>query len=129
MRQRVGLAAIQRAETGGVVAQQPRRAVPIAGEGAEIEVDRPENLTEFPIDPAGDRLVLAGSPFHHPLADDAAFSEVNVFFALKDYGKVVARAELGTARHPKSNLKTSFEYMAALGFSVAQSRVTLAMWA
>jgi len=48
-----------------------RRAVPIAGEGAEIEVERPENLTEFPVDPAGDRLVLAGSPFHHPLADDA----------------------------------------------------------
>ena len=48
-----------------------RRAVPIAGEGAEIEVEPPENLIEFPVDPAGDRLVLAGSPFHHPLADDA----------------------------------------------------------
>ncbi len=50
-----------------------------------------------------------------PLADDAAFSEVNVFFALKDYGGVVERAELGAERHSKSSYKTSFEYMAALG--------------
>ena len=50
-----------------------------------------------------------------PLADDAAFSEVNVHFSLKDYGQVVARAALGAARHPESSYKSSFEYMAALG--------------
>ena len=50
-----------------------------------------------------------------PLADDAAFSEVNVAFSLKDYPEVVARAELGAQRHPESNFKSSFEYMAALG--------------
>ena len=50
-----------------------------------------------------------------PLADDAAFSEVNVAFALKDYPQVVSRAALGAERHPKSNFKSSFEYMAALG--------------
>jgi len=49
-----------------------RRAVPIAGDAAEIELEEPENLVEFPVDPAGDRLILAGSPFHHPLADSAA---------------------------------------------------------
>ena len=50
-----------------------------------------------------------------PLADDAAFSEANVFFALKDYSKVVQHAARGAQRHPDSELKTSFEYMAALG--------------
>lgn len=48
-----------------------RRAVPIAGESAEIEADSPEDLETFPLDPAGDRLNLGGSPFHHPLAPDA----------------------------------------------------------
>ena len=50
-----------------------------------------------------------------PLVDDAAFSEVNVFFAVKDYAKVVERAELSIARHEKSAFRSSFEYMAALG--------------
>lgn len=50
-----------------------------------------------------------------PLADEAAFSDVNVYFALKDYENVVKRAELSAARHPKSEFKSSFEYMAALG--------------
>ena len=48
-----------------------RRAVPIAGNAADIEPEAPEDLVEFPIDPTGDRLVLAGSPFRHPLADSA----------------------------------------------------------
>lgn len=48
-----------------------RRAVPIVGDAAEIELEDPENLVEFPVDPAGDRLILAGSPFRHPLADSA----------------------------------------------------------
>ncbi|MEJ2549010.1 MAG: hypothetical protein P8125_14555, partial [Gemmatimonadota bacterium] len=48
-----------------------RRAVPIVGDAAEIELEKPENLVEFPVDPAGDRLILAGSPFRHPLADSA----------------------------------------------------------
>ncbi len=50
-----------------------------------------------------------------PLADDAAFSEANVFFALKDYANVVQHAARGAERHAESELKTSFEYMAALG--------------
>ena len=49
-----------------------RRAVPIAGNAADIEPEEPEDLVEFPVDPTGDRLNLAGSPFHHPLADSAA---------------------------------------------------------
>lgn len=50
-----------------------------------------------------------------PLADDAAFSEANVYFALKDYAGVVEHAARGAERHADSELKTSFEYMAALG--------------
>lgn len=50
-----------------------------------------------------------------PLADDAAFSEANVYFALKDYENVVKHAARGAQRHADSELKTSFEYMAALG--------------
>ena len=50
-----------------------------------------------------------------PLADDAAFSEANVYFALKDYANVVQHAARGAERHADSELKTSFEYMAALG--------------
>jgi len=51
----------------------------------------------------------------NPLADDAAFSEANVFFALKDYKNVVKHAARSAERHADSELKTSFEYMAALG--------------
>ncbi|MGI9241258.1 MAG: tetratricopeptide repeat protein, partial [Verrucomicrobiales bacterium] len=50
-----------------------------------------------------------------PLADDAAFSEANVYFALKDYANVVEHAARGAERHADSELKSSFEYMAALG--------------
>lgn len=50
-----------------------------------------------------------------PLADDAAFSEANVYFALKDYANVVKHSVRGAERHADSELKTSFEYMAALG--------------
>jgi hypothetical protein len=75
-----------------------RRAVPIAGEGAEIEVERPENLTEFPVDPAGDRLVLAGSPFHHPLADDGGdyyrFASGDTMRVILPSGEEVVLAEV-----------------------------------
>ena len=50
-----------------------------------------------------------------PLADDAAFSEANVDFALKDYANVVEHAARGAELYADSELKTSFEYMAALG--------------
>ncbi len=63
-----------------------RRAVPIAGDKAEIEAESPENLTDFPIDPAGDRLVLAGSPFHHPLASGA---ELHYRYSSGDTMKVI----------------------------------------
>ncbi|MBT8037129.1 MAG: tetratricopeptide repeat protein [Verrucomicrobiae bacterium] len=50
-----------------------------------------------------------------PLADDAAFSMANAFFALKDYKTVVAVAERFQKRYPKSSFVSSFQYMAALG--------------
>lgn len=50
-----------------------------------------------------------------PLADDAAFSMANAFFALKDYKTVVQSAEGFQQRYPKSEFVSSFRYMAALG--------------
>ena len=50
-----------------------------------------------------------------PLADDAAFSMANAFFALKDYETVVKIAESFQKRFPKSTFVSSFQYMAALG--------------
>jgi tetratricopeptide (TPR) repeat protein len=50
-----------------------------------------------------------------PLAAAAAFSEANVYFALKDYANVVEHAARGAELYADSELKTSFEYMAALG--------------
>jgi hypothetical protein len=50
-----------------------------------------------------------------PLADDAAFSMANAFFALEDYKRVVIVAERFQKRYPKSTFVSSFQYMAALG--------------
>jgi tetratricopeptide (TPR) repeat protein len=50
-----------------------------------------------------------------PLADDAAFSMANAFFALEDYKTVVVVAERFQKRYPKSTFVSSFQYMAALG--------------
>ena len=50
-----------------------RKAVPIIGDVAEIEIDEPEEMDEFPINPTGDRMMLAGWPFLHPLSDTAAY--------------------------------------------------------
>ncbi|MGB1130022.1 MAG: tetratricopeptide repeat protein, partial [Haloferula sp.] len=55
---------------------------------------------------------------HHPedpLADDAAFSMANAYFALEDYETVVIAAEGFRELYPKSSFGTSFQYMAALG--------------
>ncbi|MFK7850033.1 MAG: tetratricopeptide repeat protein [Akkermansiaceae bacterium] len=55
---------------------------------------------------------------HHPLdplADDAAFSMANAYFALEDYQTVVDAAEGFRKVYPKSSFATSFQYMAALG--------------
>lgn len=55
---------------------------------------------------------------HHPtdpLADDAAFSMANAYFALEDYETVVNAAEGFRKVYPKSGFVTSFQYMAALG--------------
>lgn len=49
-------------------------------------------------------------------ADDAAFSLVNVFFALKDYPGVVSTAAAGAERHTTGAFADSFKYMAALGY-------------
>ena len=48
-------------------------------------------------------------------ADDAAFSLVNVFFALKDYAGVVQTATAGAERYAAGSFAGSFRYMAALG--------------
>jgi TolA-binding protein len=50
-----------------------------------------------------------------PLADDAAFSMANAFFAIKDYGTVVKVAEEFQKRYADSEFASSFQYMAALG--------------
>ncbi|MES2706981.1 MAG: tetratricopeptide repeat protein [Verrucomicrobiota bacterium] len=49
------------------------------------------------------------------LADDAAFSLTNAFFALKDYAGVTAAAEAAVKRYPESTFLGQFQYMAALG--------------
>ncbi|HEX2748033.1 MAG TPA: MG2 domain-containing protein, partial [Verrucomicrobiales bacterium] len=49
------------------------------------------------------------------MADDAAFSMVNVFFSLKDYAGVVQAATAGAERYAGSTFADSFRYMAALG--------------
>jgi tetratricopeptide (TPR) repeat protein len=49
------------------------------------------------------------------MADDAAFSMVNVFFSLKDYAGVVKTATAGSERYASSTFADSFRYMAALG--------------
>ncbi|MCL7956806.1 MAG: hypothetical protein M8843_02210 [marine benthic group bacterium] len=75
-----------------------RRAVPIAGDAAEIELESPENLIEFPVDPAGDRLILAGSPFRHPLADSAGawyrYSSGDTMRVILPSGREVILAEV-----------------------------------
>lgn len=48
-----------------------RHDVPIAGEAARVEVDRPEPLDTYPLDPTGDRLRLGDESFLHPLSDSA----------------------------------------------------------
>ncbi|MBT8044052.1 MAG: hypothetical protein KJO79_03795, partial [Verrucomicrobiae bacterium] len=50
-----------------------------------------------------------------PLADDAAFSMANAYFALEDYETVVKAAEGFRKLYPESSFATSFQYMAALG--------------
>jgi len=51
----------------------------------------------------------------NPLADDAAFTQANVFFSLKNFKEVVAHANACVARYPDSKHAGSFRYMAALG--------------
>ena len=50
-----------------------------------------------------------------PQADTAAFSLVNTFFSLEDYKRVVQSAQMFTQWYPESELKSSFQYMAAIG--------------
>jgi hypothetical protein len=49
-------------------------------------------------------------------ADDATFSMVNVYFALKDYPGMVQAAIAGAGRHAASPFADSFKYLAALGY-------------
>lgn len=48
-----------------------RHDVPVAGDAARVEVDRPEPLDTYPLDPTGDRLRLGDESFLHPLSDSA----------------------------------------------------------
>jgi alpha-2-macroglobulin len=50
-----------------------------------------------------------------PQADDAAFAMLNSLFALEDYPRVVGSGTRYVANFAKSDFRTSFEYMAALG--------------
>ncbi|MGI9241806.1 MAG: hypothetical protein ACR2RV_13470, partial [Verrucomicrobiales bacterium] len=84
------------------------------GAGEPEDTDEPERLAMLQHSRRLLHRFLTLYP-NSPLADDAAFSEANVFFALKDYAKVVVHASRSAARHQDSELKTSFEYMAALG--------------
>lgn len=49
-----------------------RHDVPIAGDAARVDTDRPEPLDTYPLDPTGDRLRLGDESFLHPLSDSAA---------------------------------------------------------
>jgi hypothetical protein len=51
-----------------------RSEVPVAGGAGRVEVDRPESLDTYPLDPTGDRLRLGDDSFLHPLADSARAS-------------------------------------------------------
>jgi hypothetical protein len=48
-----------------------RHDVPIAGDAARVDNDRPEPLDTYPLDPTGDRLRLGDESFLHPLSDSA----------------------------------------------------------
>ncbi|MEX2213974.1 MAG: tetratricopeptide repeat protein [Phycisphaeraceae bacterium] len=50
-----------------------------------------------------------------PLADDAAFSLINVLLDLKAYDSVVKLSEVFRQRYAKSDFATNFQYMIALG--------------
>ncbi|MFT4547437.1 MAG: tetratricopeptide (TPR) repeat protein, partial [Verrucomicrobiales bacterium] len=93
-----------------------RQPATVAAAAAEEESERDEPETIAMLEQSR-RLLQRFLTLYpkNPLADDAAFSEVNVFFSLKDYKNVVLHAARSAERHAKSELKTSFEYMAALG--------------
>jgi uncharacterized protein YfaS (alpha-2-macroglobulin family)/tetratricopeptide (TPR) repeat protein len=50
-----------------------------------------------------------------PLADDAAFSMANALMELKSYPHVVSLSQIAFERYPRSEFRSSFQYMAALG--------------
>ncbi len=50
-----------------------------------------------------------------PLADDAAFSEANAWLDLEQYEKVVSLCRGFVERFPRSEFRSGFEYMIALG--------------
>lgn len=57
---------------------------------------------------------LVSTP-ENPMADDAAFSQANALFSLKEYKQVVKYAHACIARYPDSKHAGSFRYMEALG--------------
>lgn len=103
----------QKAPKAAEIAKAERRRLQARGENADKEAgpDRIELLTRS-VRFLHEFLTLYPDD---PLADDAAFSMANAFFALKDYKAVVDRAESFQERFPKSNFVSSFQYMAALG--------------
>ncbi|HUV06137.1 MAG TPA: alpha-2-macroglobulin family protein, partial [Spirochaetia bacterium] len=52
----------------------------------------------------------------NPLADDAAFSRVNISLDKKAYPSAVSLCKQYKQRYPKSEFQSSFQYMEALGF-------------
>ncbi|MCY2987250.1 MAG: tetratricopeptide repeat protein, partial [Planctomycetota bacterium] len=51
-----------------------------------------------------------------PLADDAAFSMANALLDLKSYPAVVSLTQLAQERYPRSEFRSSFQYLGALGY-------------
>jgi len=91
--------------------QAQRRKAQGKPSDSEVELEKTKMLAQSA---AVLRQILTLYP-EDLLADDAAFSLVNAFFSLKDYPKVIARAEASVGRFPESEFKSSFQYMAALG--------------
>ncbi len=109
------------------ISQQLYEKAPKAHElKAEEDRRRRQRGDKVKIEPDFDRVGLLNRSLEYlhkfltlypdePLADDAAFSMANAFFALKDYKTVVVVAERFQKRYPKSTFVSSFQYMAALG--------------
>ncbi len=89
-----------------------------AGEADKLPVRRGGKKLEKPAMLGRSRDLLQRFITLYPsdaLADDAAFSLANTYFALKDYPGVVGAAEAALQRYAESPFLGQYQYMAALG--------------